>query len=130
MQAEALNHPVLMVQGNLDIDLRQLIAGQNLWEAGVVNYNPPGIPYEGDSDADMSDGYQAKLEGIVYVTGLVTIEDDSIIRGNLIAGGITVNSNDDLTIEYRPYSFNYPPPGFSTGSKMRIVPGTWKRFGY
>lgn len=133
-QAEAKNYPLLMVQGDLQLDLRSMSSGQELLEGvnifGTVvgtNLNPPGVPYEGVEDDDLDDVYAARLDGIVYATGTVTISDEVDIQGNLIANQITVNDNQTLKVDYTPYANNYPPPGFSTGQGARVLPGSYRR---
>ncbi|MEN0110138.1 MAG: hypothetical protein AAF805_05405, partial [Planctomycetota bacterium] len=130
LQAEAQNYPVLLVQGDIDIDLRSSLTGQEMREASVTNYNPPGVPYNGVSDNDKKDDYPARLDGIVYATGRITFTDDSEVHGAIVAGGVVaVAANDELRIEYRPYAFDYPPPGFSAGHGARMLPGTLRRVG-
>ncbi|MEO1497377.1 MAG: polymer-forming cytoskeletal protein [Planctomycetota bacterium] len=127
MQASPLNYPSLIVQGDLKIDMRSFITQQELREQWIFNYNPPGMPYEGVEDNDKNDNRPATLDGIVYVTGTVTVEDDSIIRGSLIANNVVVNGGETLTANHRPYAFYYPPPGFSAGSGARALPYSWRR---
>ncbi|QDT69050.1 hypothetical protein MalM25_19760 [Planctomycetes bacterium MalM25] len=129
MQAEAANYPVLMIEGGLRIDLNRFLVGRVLPEGLLFNYNPPGAPYEGVSDYDAIDFYPARLDGIVYATGVIEISDSSTVGGCLIGSDVVVNSNETLTVEHRDYAANYPPPGFSAGQGVRILPGTWRRVG-
>lgn len=126
-QGEPLNYPCLMVQGNLTIDLRSFITSTQLREQWIFNYNPPGMPYNGDEDNDKTDNRDATLDGIVYVTGTVTFTDEATVRGCVVAEDVVVNDGETLTTEYRPYAFYYPPPGFSAGTGVRVLPGTWRR---
>ena len=126
-QAEARNYPVLLVQGDLRFDLRSSLTGQTLYEESGQNYNPAGLPYEGVEDSDDSDNYPARLDGIVYATGVIEISDESEVHGCLIGNDILVDSGETLTVEHREYAANYPPPGFSAGTGVRILPGTWRR---
>ncbi|MEO0531910.1 MAG: hypothetical protein AAF266_15250 [Planctomycetota bacterium] len=128
-QAAAMNYPALMVQGDLSIDLRSPITGQELREQWIFNYNPDGIPYEGESDSDRTDNRPARIDGIVYATGTITVTDNAIFQGNLIAENLVVNDGRALTVEYRDYAYNYPPPGFSAGQGVRLLPGTFRRVG-
>jgi hypothetical protein len=135
-QPEAPNHPSLLVQGDLTIDLTTnavpllgILASTQLKESGLFNYNPVGIPYNGETDNDKSDSRPATLDGLVYVTGTVTVSDDAVIRGALVAGSVVVSANKKLTVEYRPYAKNYPPPGFTAGSGVRPLPGSWREVG-
>ncbi len=140
-QPEAPNYPGLMVQGDLAVDLYDLryLLGiipigtrEYLQESSVsadTNFNPVGAPYNNDQDNDKSDAWPATLDGIVYVTGTVTIEDNAAIRGSLVAGSLVVNANKTLTLEYRPYGSDYPPPGFTAGAGVRPLPGSWREVG-
>ena len=129
MQSAPMNYPVLLVQGNLRIDLRGFLTGQQLPEAGIRNYNPPGIPYEGVTDDDRSDTYPACLDGVVYVSGTATFTDDAKLRGVLVAGNVVFEDNETLEATHWPYAWNYPPPGFSAGQGVRPLPGTMRRVG-
>jgi hypothetical protein len=128
-QPEAANYPSLMVQGNLSIDLKNASTGAELQEPGRRNYNPVGAPYNSVEDADTSDNRPAMLDGVVYVTGAVTFTDDAIIRGSLVADSVTVNASKVVTLEYRPYAKDFPPPGFTVGSGVRPLPGSWREVG-
>lgn len=128
LQAEAQNRPVLMVDGDIGIDLRTLIIGQELQEGLLRNYNPQGMPYLGVEDNDQTDQYPARLDGIVYATGAITFTDASDVQGCVVAGGnVVINDNRTVTVDYRPYAYNYPPPGFSAGTGARALPYTWRR---
>ncbi|TWT47568.1 hypothetical protein [Botrimarina hoheduenensis] len=126
-QANPLNAPCLIVQGDLKIDLRNLFTGTELRESGIFNYNPPGMPFNGEEDSDKSDVRNAVIEGVVYVTGMVIVRDTATVRGCLIANNICIEANKTLTLDYRPYAMNYPPPGFSAGQGVRVLPGSWRR---
>lgn len=128
-QSEAQNYPVLMVQGDLRIDLRSAITGEELHEGLGINFNPAGMPYQGVTDSDDDDQYPAQLDGIVYATGSVTISDEATVQGSLVANSLVVNDSQTLTVEYRHYSNSYPPPGFSAGTGARVLPGSWRRVG-
>lgn len=126
-QVEAQNYPVLMVQGDLKIDLNGPLYGQTVPEGLVHNHNPPGLPYEGVEDNDTYDVYPARLDGVVYATGVIEVTDNSTIHGCLIGNEVIIDSNETLTVEHREYAANYPPPGFSAGQGVRILPKTWRR---
>lgn len=134
LQAEAMNYPAIMVQGDLSLDLNSSSIGQELRESLWVfflqlgaNYNPTGAAYEGVEDDDRDDTYPARIDGIVYATGRITITDETDIQGNLIANEIVVNDGKKLAADYKPYAYNYPPPGFSAGQGARVLPGSYRR---
>lgn len=66
------------------------------------------------------------IKGLTYVDGNLTITNTCVLQGPVIVGGAaTISSSTSITYEGSPY--NFPPPGFSKGSVMRVVPGTWRR---
>jgi hypothetical protein len=68
----------------------------------------------------------ATLKGLVYVTNDLSITQTCVIQGNVIAGG-NISISSGISMSYDGWSYNYPPPGFSKGSIMRLLPGTWRR---
>jgi hypothetical protein len=123
----AANYPSLMVAGDLDM---KYDGGSPLNEASLgVNFNPASSPYLGASDTDSSDIYPGVIKGLVYVTGGLTVSRPAVVEGAIVVGG-SCNMTDTLNLTYSPPNRNNPPPGFSSGSGMRIVPGTWKRAAY
>jgi hypothetical protein len=121
------NYPSLMVAGDLQI---MFDGGSPLSEASLgVNFNPASSPYLGVSDTDSTDVYPGVIKGLVYVTGNLTVSRPAVMEGTIVVGG-WANMTDTLNLTYSPPNRNNPPPGFSGGSGMRIVPGTWRRVAY
>lgn len=119
------NYPVLMVQGEVTYTATTSVLDEAVLG---VNFNPPRAAYKGTEDADTSDVYPSRVEGLTYVSGLLRLAPDgqrSRFVGIVVAGGVDANS--DAEFEYRATSSNYPPPGFVFGNPMRIAPGTWRR---
>jgi hypothetical protein len=103
--------PALMVQGNLTMrwDGGTNVVGSLLGILGGNSTPMPGI-----------------IKGPIYVTGNLVITSACVLQGPVIVGGeVTVNS--PLTLTYGGIADTFPPPGFSKGPTMRIVPGTWRR---
>jgi hypothetical protein len=124
MQPVAPNYPSLMVQGSFRFDMDQLLTNsRTLRETSTANFNPVGAPYLGLTDSDTSDTYPSRVEGLVYVTGQAQITDTSEFVGTLIAGRVSVDANQTLTITHQRYALDYPPPGFSAGPALRALPG-------
>ncbi|HMO86262.1 MAG TPA: hypothetical protein PKC18_15215 [Lacipirellulaceae bacterium] len=122
------NYPALMVQGTLEMawDGNQSLTETTLVPLALVNYNPPGSPYEGMEDSDVLDSYPGVINGLVYVSGNLTITQPLKLFGAIIAGG-TTSVSASATLNYNSVHAAAPPPGFATGSALRLIPGTWRR---
>ncbi|MDX2200741.1 MAG: carbohydrate binding domain-containing protein [Phycisphaerae bacterium] len=127
-EAPTANQPALIVDGNLQIGLDAV----NVREQTLgVNLNPPGTPYRyvgGSADDDTHDRYEAKLHGLVYVTGNLTLSDTTAMQGVVIVGGNATIDADVLNLAYDDAFAQSPPPGF--GSPMLtpwIVGGSFVR---
>ncbi len=122
-----VNFPALLVQGNLKLkwhgehQLRESQFG--------INYNPPGTPYQTVEDSDASDNYPGVIKGLIYVSGNLSITYQCVLEGVILVGGDTEVSGD-ANLTYQSTFLNDPPPGFSSGSEMQIVPGTWQRVAF
>jgi hypothetical protein len=118
------NFPSLLVQGNCTMSWK---SDKQLDEnAEATNYNPATAPYRGFSDNDQTDKYPGQIKGLAYVSGNLTTTKETSFDGIVIVGGAST-STDKVTVSYNTTSRDYPPPGFSEGATMRILPGTWKR---
>jgi hypothetical protein len=91
-----------------------------------TNFNPAAAPYRGFSDADQIDKYPGQIEGLVYISGNLAMNKQTAFNGVLVVGG-TMSNTDKVTLSYSATARDYPPPGFSEGALMRILPGTWRR---
>lgn len=119
------NYPTLLVQGNATLSFSQLTSLDE-GAPNNTNFNPTGTPYNGAEDTDQIDSYPTMMQGLVYVSGAVTIQQNPIFDGALVCGGLmNVDSTMDLT--YKSTFLDNPPPGFSEPVRMIISPGTWKR---
>ena len=110
-QPPAPHMPALMVQGNLIMrwDGGTNVVGSLLGILGGTSTPLPGM-----------------IKGPVYVTGNLSITSACVLQGPIIVGG-AVTTSSALTLTYGGIADSFPPPGFSKGSVMRIVPGTWRR---
>jgi hypothetical protein len=98
--------PALLIDG--PVDFEQDSADLTESNAGV-NLNPPGAPYLGQTDADKSDAYPSVLEGVVLVTGNVTVKTAATVEGVLLVGGTLAV---DGTLVLRRSSPESPVEGF------------------
>lgn len=106
----APNMPSLLVTGNLNMRWNggSTVTGALFGLIGAGN-DVPGI-----------------IKGLTYVSGALSITNTCVLQGPVIVGdAATISSTTSITYDGSPY--NYPPPGFSKGSVMRVVPGTWRR---
>ncbi|MBM4075974.1 MAG: hypothetical protein FJ267_10055 [Planctomycetes bacterium] len=125
MTSVSYNFPALLVRGNCQIQLVNV----NLDEATLsCNFNPVGAPYGGVEDTDTTDSFPSKIKGLVYVSGQLNFPF-SVTRcdfeGSVICG--SVYGGADAKFSYRPTHLHYPPPGFSRGNTVVVMPGTWNR---
>ena len=120
------NYPALLVQGSIEFRMTNDVLDENREN---VNFNPPGSPYQGATDSDQTDTYPSQIKGLVYVSvDAICADRDTTIEGVLVTGRVlNVNGNDSLTVNYDSRYFTDPPPGFSQGSILKVIPGSWRR---
>jgi hypothetical protein len=119
--------PALLVQGNLNLNWDSqtpLSEGSN-----DVNYNPPHTPYTTGSDSDKLDPYQGSITGLIYATGDLETSNRSTVNGVVVIGG-KAKSDAMFNVTYDSSYYGNAPPGFTSGTDMEIVPGTWKHVAY
>ncbi|MBC8108132.1 MAG: hypothetical protein H7Z14_16215 [Anaerolineae bacterium] len=115
-----VNHPVLMVKGSMTFE----------HDAGVLtdssnrNFNPPGSPYNGVTNATSSDTYPSTIKGLTYISGNVTFKKDGTASGPLVVGG-TIASDHDLNLTSSNVYQTNPPPGFFDPPPMKVSTQSW-----
>lgn len=127
LESPSPNQPVLLVIGDLQIEIDSVAGTSDLVES-TVNFNPPGTPYLGQTDADYSDRYPNTIRGLIHVTGSVTISNTTELTGVLIVGsGLAIDSH--CTLIHDPAIMSWPPSGYgvSPGTTTTIVSGSWKK---
>jgi len=122
------NYPALMVQGG-DVIMDWNGYGTLRENTIHINYNPPAAPYLGEANSDTDDSYPNVIKGLVYVAGDLSFTSHCVFEGAMVAGN-NILVYDHLDLTYQSTFFDDPPPGFSAGTEMRIVPGTWRRDTY
>jgi len=128
-EAGSAGYPILIVSGS---NCQVTIAGNPTWlsesQAGV-NFDPPGTPYQGQSDNDMADDYPPQYRGIIHVMGgsssSVQLNANAYIWGTLIAD-CPVKTTAQCTLVQNPAIYANPPLGYATGNAMAEVPGSWR----
>jgi hypothetical protein len=120
----AAHMPALMVAGNLQLNWA---GGTPLTELTLLtNFNPSGGLLLGLLDLDILDTYPGTITGLVYASGNIWASNDVVITGGLVANGVSLCS-DTANVTYSSTLSTTPPPGFSIGNVMRVIPRTWKR---
>jgi hypothetical protein len=99
--------PSLMVSGDLHIATDTA----DLRESSFGNFNPGGTPYEGVSDTDSTDVYPSVLNGLLYVSGNVTMAGRITVVGSLVAGG-TINIRSGSVVALSRRLTGSPPQFF------------------
>ncbi len=117
-------HPVLVVNGNVELELASDTV--NLTESGAgVNFNPAGTPYNGQGDDDQADSYPSEIQGLVHVTGNLTIKSTTRVRGVVICEGKATIEGTNEIIHDSSVGQN-PPTGYTSGTG-EVRPGLWQR---
>ncbi|HZL34440.1 MAG TPA: hypothetical protein VFC78_03960 [Tepidisphaeraceae bacterium] len=129
-QTGANGFPVLMVQGNFSIgtSTTALADTSSTGYAGVssINYNQT-LPYLNVTDSTYTTTYPSRFEGLVYVSGNVTIPNlaSPTITGALIVGG-SLTASSGAAFNYNSAFLASPPPGFTSNSAIAPAGGTWQ----
>ncbi|MCK4343308.1 MAG: hypothetical protein KAY37_16460 [Phycisphaerae bacterium] len=118
------DYPVLIVDGDLSVEFdNSSPLEESDWE---TNFNPPQLPYEGQSDSDQSDEYPNELHGLVHVTGNLACQEHSIIQGVVICEGNAV-CDDHLELTHDPDLVDAPPLHYTSYGVPAISPGSWQQ---
>lgn len=117
-------YPALMVRGSIEIrtrgsDLSESSGGSN------VNFNPPGMPYNGTEDTDTDDGFPSLVKGIVYVSDKLTNNADGIRVDGTVLVGTSTSLAGTVNVKYRRDIYLDAPPGFYHMNKVLVVPKSW-----
>ncbi len=120
------DHPVLMVDGHLELMHTGTTSDLSEADRGT-NYNPPGAPYQGDSDTDQLDTYPNEVRGLVHVRGNLLMRGTARVRGVIICDA-SVTIDDSPEIIHDPSIPQNPPEGYTSPTgELVVAPGTWKR---
>ena len=128
LQAYRSDYPALICTG--DCVMQFTSPNVTMSEAtNGVNYNPPGAPYNGITDSDMTDTYPSEIDGLVHICGMLTVSQPCLIRGAVIVG--STNSNafqvtaSQMQVIYNPSLYTSPPQYYETQVQMVPQTGTW-----
>ncbi len=117
--------PVLVVDGNAEIRFNTSDYALSEVSTGT-NYNPPGAPYEGQSDDDMLDEYPNEIRGLIHVKSFLRLADTARFCGTIICEG-SVECAGKNTIIHDSGLYACPPEGYTFVDGMRISTGSWKK---
>ena len=120
--------PVLMVKGTLTMHFLSPTFIEGI--PTNHNFNPPGAPYQGESDSDMTDAYPRGLFGLVHIIGDVTIGNVGTSKGVFVVDGQTTIFAQAAQIMHDPDLMLNPPLGYAddpNSTAMVIRSGSWSR---
>jgi hypothetical protein len=123
MEKYRADYPVLIVSGHLVVGFA---GSMPLGEQGNMNFNPSGTPFQGSSDSDTTDDFLPRIEGLIHVTGNVTLDKSPIIYGALVAqGNVTVTGSPQITHDSTIWT--QPPYKYTKTPVMTLLAGSTKQ---
>lgn len=126
LSADRSDLPVLVIDGDLELNYGS-DGGSTLDEATWgTNFNPSGAPCNNVTDADLTDSYPSRIEGLIYVTGNVTMTSTARVNGVIICEGAFSCSGTN-TIAHDDQPSQTPPEGFMQSGALRLKLGTARR---
>jgi hypothetical protein len=122
--------PALIGRGDAELVFS---GGDHLVDEKVlgVNLNPPGAPYGGVVDTKANDKFPSEIQGLVHVTGKLTMKQTALVRG-----GIMVNSSaladavkieDSPQVVYTPSLLTSAPCWYTLSVPMVFSSGSWRQ---
>jgi hypothetical protein len=125
------NYPVLLVQGNLQVNLTSAKVTENS-PTPSVNFNPDTTPYPlgtggSGSNGSTSDSFSQNFSGLAYASGNLSFTNQPSITGVFVAGGTcTLTNAGSMTLNYDSTYYSNPPPGFTGGGVLTAAGGSWR----
>ena len=123
-QPHRSDYPALIVTGGNEV---KLLIEYPLDEDNLgVNFNPPGLPYQGEEDSDTDDVYESVIKGLIHIVDApVKLEMATRVEGAILVEGI-VTVKDTITVVYDA-NLALDPPKRYRASRLNILSGTWRR---
>lgn len=112
------NYPALIPGGDILIYPTNTPLAESAWK---VNFNPPGSP-DSDlgEDTTLDDTYPSEIRGWIYVGGKLTLQNQPVVRGTILASGM-VWVEGDLMLLYDPICRQNIPPGLAGPERFRLL---------
>lgn len=104
------DYPALIVDGDATIGIhsRTKQLDEDDWS---VNFNPPAAPYQGVANLNTNNAFPNEIQGLVLVTGGLTLEQTARVRGSVLVGNVLTVRGDN-EIDYDATLYADPPEGF------------------
>lgn len=123
-------NPIMLVKGGAGSFVILKGTQQGLREdATLVNFNPPGTPFNGTEDNDILDSYPSEMRGVIQVFGSGTtteISSSASIIGSVITEGV-IDFGSNAIVTVNPLLKTNPPPGYSTPGPMQVQMSSFRR---
>ncbi len=105
--------PCLIVDGDMSLQCTDDALTESV---NAANFNPPdAADFELGSDLDQNDSFPAGFFGLVYVVGDLSIKNETVLSGPVIAEkGIILDNIHLFPNRQTVYREVNPPPGFGT----------------
>lgn len=118
------NYPALITSGDILIHPTNAPLAESAWK---VNFNPAGSPDPDlGEDTTLDDTYPSEIRGWIYAGGNLTLQEQPVIRGSILASG-TVWIEGDLTLLYDPICRQNIPPGLAGPERLRLLLNSARR---
>ena len=123
------NYPSLLVRGDAAVRFGTTALVEDAsGKTPDVNFNPAGTPYPhtgNNADADVLDSYASQFDGLVYVSGNLTLSGSPTIKGVIVCEGTISSTSAPLKLTFLNTFAKNPPPGFFPPPEMQAKAGSW-----
>lgn len=129
IQPVRADYPALIINGDAKFNFDST---GSLSEAAVgANFNPTGAAYLNTTDTDTSDTYPCRIDGLVHVTGKLSVQKPCVIRGAVICESTAGTDAADINtatfqVNYDSTLYTSPPQFYTTSVPMRSLAGSYK----
>ncbi len=118
------NYPALITSGDILVHPTNTPLAEAAWK---VNFNPPGSPDPDlGEDSTLDDTYPSEIRGWIYAGGNLTLQNQPVVRGAILATGM-VWIEGDLALFYDPICRQNIPPGLAGPERLRLLRNSARR---